>query len=68
MRVEGEKNYDVFNTMVDAMQGMGECDKDEDTNYVFEMDNYFTLYNEIGESNLWGKGDGCVCTARFCTG
>ncbi len=67
-KMEGEKIYDVVNNMVDALSGMDEHKEDEDTNYVFAMDNYFTLRKEIGENGLQGKGVGVVGTTRFCAG
>ncbi len=54
--------------MVNALPGMDARKKDKDTYYVFGMDNYFTQRKEIEESGFWGKGVGCVGTARFCTG
>ncbi len=66
--MEGEKIYNVVNNMADALPGMDERKEDEYTNYVFAMDNYFTLRKEIGENGLQGKGVGVVGTARFCAG
>ncbi len=66
--MEGEKIYDVVNDVAYALTRMDTRVGDEDTNYVFAMDNYFSLRKAIGENGLQGKGVGVVGTARFCAG
>ncbi len=43
---------------------MDTCKDDEDTNYVFVMDNFFTSPKTISEEALPGKGVACIGTAQ----
>ncbi len=53
-----ENIYKIVNEMADLLPGMQTCKGDEDTNYVFVIDNFFTTPKTIGEEGLWGKGVG----------
>ncbi len=42
----------MVNNLGDSLQGMDTRKDTEDTNYVLEMDNYFTLERAIGDRGL----------------
>ncbi len=63
-RMEKEKIFDIVMDMAKSLPGMDEREETEDTNYVFVMDNYFTLPKVVGETGLRGVGVACVGTAR----
>ncbi len=51
-RMEKEQIFDIVMNMVTSLPGMDKQQEAEDTNYVFVMDNYFTLPKVVGQTEL----------------
>jgi len=63
-RMEKERIFNILMDVAKSLPGMDTQEKTKDTNFVFVMDNYFTLSKVVGETGLQGIGVGCVGIAR----
>ncbi len=63
-RMERERIFDIVMDMAMSLPGSVMQEETKATNFVFIMDNYFTLLKVVGKTGLLGIGVGFVSTAR----